>query len=214
MPIIVDIDRLSMESLHVLDQASALKKRDYFSVFCHIESLSEAEKRFFLRGLKEENEKLFKAYEKDQNKLFKKQQEEIEKHREEDRKKEGEKEKAFQKKWNNDYFFSQVKEINPNFCGVFLLEKRYYKVVDFEEAVLAAYEALSENSHPSVGIPLFFQRFLKRIRPKSCESLRSVSGCTILFCWDKETREDKLKAYKKKKQKEDQKYVDWGYSVI
>lgn len=55
-------NRLSMESLSLLDQVPGLKKEADACILAHIQSLEEPEKSTFIDCLKEENPVMYKRY--------------------------------------------------------------------------------------------------------------------------------------------------------
>lgn len=172
---------LSEDSLRMLDQTSALTKKDFNQLFLFIESLSGIEKKVFLGLFKEENNKLHAIYEKKikeiQNKLFEEQQQRNIEHDQ----KAKEAAKEFADRWSFSRVELTLRQFNPSFCGILIKDDIYYKEFDLKDSIPYLFKGFGDASYESI-LPFVFQEIKNINFHRPYQTYQDCAGITERFC--------------------------------
>lgn len=172
---------LSEDSLTMLDQVSALTKKDFNQLFLFIESLRGIEKKVFIDLFKEENKKLHDIYTKKiteiQNKLFEEQQQRIQTHNKEQELRA----KKFAEDWSFDKVELVLRQFNPSLCGILIKNDIYYKELSLKDSIPYLFIGFGDSSYEAI-LPFVLLEINKTSFDRPYQTYNSCADVTKRFC--------------------------------
>jgi hypothetical protein len=174
-------DLLSQESLRLLDQTPSLTKKQDSTIFTYIAYLGSTEKKVFLRCLKDQNISMHTRYHATLDKVKKDAEQKAIAKRKKEIAEEKRKETKYASQPATKSIERIVKEINPELCGIFIVEGLYYKFIDLYISAITVYGQLSGSHHHGVAFPIFID-MLKKYKKHDTLSYTMPSGEICVLC--------------------------------
>jgi len=207
----------SDESLSYLDQASAIdNEADIARYLLYIESLQNREKKAFLWDLEKENPCIYREYKKVEDEKNERAWKKAEEQRLIRKAEDDKTRKDFFVYWTTDRLLNTIKEINPDFCGI-CYEKnyRYYKYVDFSDAIHTALGSLCGFNDMLIVLPSFvtLMRGIKKGENR-CFVMNGPSDNNFTLCYSAESRESYRQNLKIWHEKSKNDFIQYGYSCM